>query len=339
MEFEKLSLEELEQRRKELFAKAGPANIFGWLLTILGGGMFAFGFLPLAAAGCIGGGTIEDEGLVGGSFALMFIGCIAIVIGTFMKAAWKQKFAEFNKIFKNNVVLSLLAEKMEIISYTPDEDMRKEEMDRSNLFREYNVHNGNDLLEANYNGIHFRMCDTKHIYQYTTYDNDDKPTTHNIDRFKGRLMIIDYDAFCDTPVYVCEHTIDMLNKASPYSLDDSEVTMLTTESPEFDKRFYVKCESQTDALRLLTPQVITGILDARKRFDVYIHNMRLAFKDDKLYITLYSDKDFMEAAEMNGITVTEQREYIIKQISYITDLLDMLYLREVKSKRIDENGK
>jgi hypothetical protein len=331
MDFEKTTLEQLEEKRQELFRKAGPANILGWLLTVVGIGIFAVAFLSLAAAAIAGNGTVTDSGLVLGNFALILVSVVLIVIGTLMKAAWKQKFAEFNKIFKNNVVLALISEKMDVISYTPDSDMKKEEMDNSNLFREYNVHYGNDLLEATYNNTHFRMCDTKHIYQYTTYDEDDKPTTHNIDRFKGRLMIIDYDAFCDTPVYVCEHTAKLLNKPSPYSLDDSEDTMLSTESPEFDKQFYVKCESQLDALRLLTPQVINGILDLRQKFSIYIKNIRFAFRDDKLYVAISSENDFMEAAEMSGITVTEQRDHIIKEINFITDVIDLLYLREIKS--------
>jgi hypothetical protein len=331
MEFERITLDELEKKRQDLFKKAGPANILGWLLTIVGVGIFAVAFLTLAAAAIEGDGTVSDSGLVAGNLLFMLFSVVLIVFGALMKAAWKQKYAEFNKIFKNNVVLAIISEKMDVISYTPDSDMKKEEMDKSNLFREYNVHYGNDLLEAKYKNTHFRMCDTKHIYQYTTYDENDKPTTHNIDRFKGRLMIIDYDAFCDTPVFVCEHTIDKLNKSSPYSLDDSEVTMLSTESPEFDKMFYVKCESQTDALRILTPQVINGILDVRKKLDMYIKNIRFAYKDDKLYITLYSEKDFMEAAEMSGITVTEQYEFMKKEVNVITDLLDLLYLREIKS--------
>jgi hypothetical protein len=335
MDFEKTTLEELENKRQELFRKAGPANIFGWLLTIVGAMIFAYGFLTFLPAAVVGDGTIEGSLFIR-NVILMIIGLIVFGLGYLMKAAWKQKFAEFNKIFKNNVVLTLLSEKMDIISYTPDSDMKKEEMDNANLFREYNVHYGNDLLEATYNNTHFRMCDTKQIYQYTTYDEDDKPTTHNIDRFKGRLMIIDYDAFCDTPVYVCEHTAKMLNKPSQYSLDDKEDTMLSTESPEFDKMFYVKCESQLDALRLLTPQVINGILDLRKKFSIYIKNIRFAFRDDKLYVAVYSEKDFMEAAEMSGITVAEQREHIIKEISFITDVIDLLYLREIKSRKVTE---
>jgi hypothetical protein len=328
MEDGKLTLEELEQKRREMFRKGGIFKVLRVIFTGIAVIIFIKVILDMASFALFG--AADDEAAFFGSLGLALLASVFAVAAFVCKMKWDSLFFAFNKSFKDNIVLAILRDKMEVISYIPNEDMKKEEMDKSNLFRHYNIHNGNDLLEANYKNTHFRMCDTKHIYQYTTQNRDGDDVVHNIDRFFGRLFIIDYDAFCDTPVYVCEHTVDSLNKSSPYSLDDSEKTMLSTESPEFDKRFYVKCESELDALRILTPQVITGILDARKNLASYIKNVRFAFKDDKLYVTLYSEKDLMEAAQSSDVTVAEQQAAMMKEIDVITDLMDVLYLREIK---------
>jgi hypothetical protein len=326
-----MSLEELEVKRKEMFKKGNIYRVLRVVFTIIGGIIFFNVMINLISVMLFG--TYDEEAAFFGNLGLALLASVFFVLAFIFKMKWDSLFFAFNKSFKDNVVFAILRDKMEVINYTPNEDMKKEEMDRSNLFRHYNIHHGNDLLEANYKNIHFRMCDTAHIYQYTTQDRDGDDVVHNIDRFKGRLMIIDYDAFCDTPVYVCEHTIDGFNKESPYSLDDSEKTMLKTESPEFDKRFYVKCESELDALRILTPQVINGILDARNKLGEYIKNIRFAFRDDKLYVTLYSTKDLMEASESSDVSVLMQQTDIMKEIDIITDLLSVLYLREVKSSK------
>jgi hypothetical protein len=239
---------------------------------------------------------------------------------------------------------------MTVINFEPDETLSGYTIEESSLFS-FVKQNGNDLLEAEYKGYHFSQCDTELIDEYTDIDENGHSSKSYRTVFRGRFMIIDYDIFTDEPVRVYERSKRLSEKQLMRELEEDEPGLpsiggfvagkimsvlspgfekdkpVRTESSEFDSRFMIKTKSPVDALRILTPQMINGILETADRLD---GELSFAFKNDKLYFAYENNKDLMEADKAGNKTLSEQKLRIQNEIKIITDFLDTFPLRSLK---------
>jgi hypothetical protein len=138
-------------------------------------------------------------------------------------------------------------------------------------------------------------------------------------------MVIDYDVFTNEPVYVIDRGGRIKDKDLMKETSDKRV--VHTESSEFNSRFKVTSDSAVDALRVLTPHMITGILEANDRLKVAV---KFAFKNDKIYFAWGNGSDLMEADTTGTKTIEEQKLQIQSDIKAITDFLDSFPLRTLK---------
>jgi hypothetical protein len=261
-------------------------------------------------------------------FPLMILAIILIIVG--VKWLWyygnniNAINTYFNKVFKENLVVAALSEAMTVISYKPDSCFSADIINESQILH-FSKYSGNDLLEAEYNGHRFKQSDLHLLEEYEERDEDGHYHTHYRTCFRGRLMIIDYDIFTDTKVFV----MDRGKRLSEEALirEQGQENSIHTESAEFNKRFRIVSSSPVDALRVLTPHMITGILDANDRLGVAIN---FCFKNDKIYFAWGSGNDPMETDSTGRKTVAEQIIQIKNDIKAITDFLDSFPLRTLK---------
>jgi hypothetical protein len=334
-----ISEAELEKRRRKA---SGVWKLFGGLSVLC--------ILIAGAAICAAvDGLLQDNR----SFIYIGLGVIGVsgILSLIFKRISKTVYNKFNKEFKDNSVRVALSEIMTVINFEPEETYDNGTIDEANLFS-FVKKSGNDLLEAEYNGYHFTQCDLELIDEFTKTDKDGD--TYKTERtvFKGRFMIIDYDIFTDEPVRVFQRAKKLSERQLMRELEEDEPGLpsvgefvagkimsvlspgfekdkiIRTESTEFDSRFEIKTKSPVDALRVLTPQMITGILEASDRLK---GELRFAFANDKIYFAYENKKDLMEADKSGGKTIAEQKVRIQNEIKVITDFLDTFPLMTTKS--------
>jgi hypothetical protein len=307
-----MTIEEMEKLRQEAVNEQKTQQGYAILPNIL----FILSGITLAISA------------LAGNVPLIIVSVIAMIGFYVWKTNYENKakaaYDSFNKTFKDNLVVASLSEIMKVIKFSPNEHFTRDVLNESRLF-DYDRVDGNDLLEAEYKGYHFEQCDLHLEEEYTTTDDDGHETTHYRTTFKGRLMVIDYDVFTNEPVYVIDRGGRVKDKELTKELKDNRV--VHTESSEFNSRFKVTSDSAVDALRVLTPHMIAGILEANDRLKV---NVKFAFKNDKIYFAWGNGCDLMEADKSGNKTVEQQKVQIQSDIKAITDFLDSFPLRTLK---------
>lgn len=256
---------------------------------------------------------IETFGEIG-LYGYVIVSVIVLLVFSIAKAPVK---AAYKRAFKEQVVIKGLEEVLPDMDFRPQEKLDETLVRAANLFPNYNDYSGNDYLAADYHGHHFVQSDV-HLQEARdeTYPDEDGNLcvrTVYTTLFRGRLMILDYDAISDEPVAVLDR------KGGTPKINE----MIQTELDVFNQKFYIRSSNPTDALRILTPPVLEGIVLARGKVGCPLN---LSFKDDRLYVAMENGDSF-EAAEGDA-TLSEQRRRVTSDIQAMLDLFDTLYLKK-----------
>ncbi len=253
-----------------------------------------------------------------GFYAYFIFAGIVLIIFWIAKSPSKQRYADS---FKENIVRKGLSSVLDNMDFRPNEKLNEAIVRAANLFSNYDIYNGNDYLTADYHGHHFIQSDINlQEEKEEAYWDDGELKTRTVYEivFCGRLMIFDYDAISNEPVYVYDRCGKKPKSNEKFS----------TELDAFNQNFYINSTSSEASLRILTPPVIESIVLTRDKIGYPLY---LSFKDDKLYIAL-ANGDSFEAAS-GDITLSEQRQRVTSDIQAILDLIDTLYLKVEKSEK------
>lgn len=275
--------------------------------------MMVLAALLVAGFFLLGDPILEEFG-EGALYGYIIVSVIVLLVFAVAKAPLKQAYRQ---AFKVNVVIKGLEEVLPNMTFRPQEKLDEALVRASNLFPKYNDYSGNDYLAANHHGHHFVQSDIhlQEVREETYHDEEGSLCTRTVRTtlFRGRLMILNYDAISDEPVAVLDR------KGGKPKINE----MVQTELDDFNQRFTIKASDPTDALRILTPQVLEGIVLARGKVGCPLN---LSFKDDKLYLAIENGDSF-EAAEGDA-TLSEQRQRVTSDIQAMLDLVDTLYLKK-----------
>jgi hypothetical protein len=299
----------------------------------------------------------ENEALVeflAENSELLKVGVIAIIaliiVICIIKAIRKSIYRKQNKIFKETVVREALSKAMTVIKYEPDSTLSSKTVDEANLFSFVKL-KGNDLLEAEYKGHHFSQCDLELIDEFTEYN--DNGHSYKVERtvFRGRFMVIDYDTLSNEPVRVRDRYKNLTERQLMDEANESrgeasslggfiaekivgalspgfrQDEVIHTESAQFNSQFKVLCASPVEAFRILTPQMIAGILDTKERLHT---ELDLSFKNDKIYLAWEQKKDRLEKDKTGNKLSEKQLSRIQNDIKEITDFFDNFPLKTLK---------
>lgn len=236
-----------------------------------------------------------------------------------LKTVYKKKAPldkEYNEIFEKSVVNKTLESVFEVKEFDRGKRIDEKTIHDSQLFSYYEDYWGEDYLAAEYKGTQFVQADTRLTKEeeetYRDGDGDIQKRMVTVNVFAGRFIIVDYDAISNEPVYV------------RYRRNKKEKTIIETEMQSFNDRFYVEADSPQSALRILTPQVLEGIVTASNKLNC---PLSVAFKDDKIYIAVSTENSFV-VTNVRGETLVMQQERIKKDVQVILDLIDSIYLKQ-----------
>ena len=259
---------------------------------------------------------VSDETTELLAFGSMFVVAIPFVI---ILIVLFNKKAPLDKVYKESFDKSVVNKVLESVFDVKEFDRKKgfevETINDSQIFPYFDKYRGEDYLFAKYKDHDFTQAD---VYmskeeERTHRDRDGNTRIEIVDVtvFSGRLVIVDYDAISNEAVYVHDKRIKKMK------------TIVETEVQSFNDRFATQADSPLSALRILTPQVLEGILTASNQLN---YPMSLAFKDDKIYIAINSGDSFV-VTNWSGESILGQQERIKKDVQIILDLIDSIYLK------------
>lgn len=275
------------------------------------------------------------EGLTSIACAVAFIsgaamiGVVAVivlaVIALIYKVTIKPMVDDYKLSFKDAVVKPALEEFLSDLDYRPTESIPYPDILASRLFPAHTECSGNDLIKAKYRDLSFTQSNVTMLDEREVMgdpENGGVTTTEKVVVFSGTLMMMDFDAFSDEPVAVRRRS------GKPGKND------ILTESDAFNKLFRIDAKDAVSALRILTPPVLEGFINASEKLK---SPLEAAFRNDKLYITL-ANGDTLEANETGTRTINEQRERIKTEMQDILSVVDNIYISAIIKNRAKPSG-
>ena len=275
------------------------------------------------------------EGLTSIACAVAFISGAAMigvaavivlaVIALIYKVTIKPMVDDYKLSFKDAVVKPALEEFLSDLDYRPTESIPYPDILASRLFPAHTECSGNDLIKAKYRDLSFTQSNVTMLDEREVMgdpENGGVTTTEKVVVFSGTLMMMDFDAFSDEPVAVRRRS------GKPGKND------ILTESDAFNKLFRIDAKDAVSALRILTPPVLEGFINASEKLTC---PLEAAFRNDKLYITL-ANGDTLEANETGTRTINEQRERIKTEMQDILSIVDNIYISAIIKNRAKPSG-
>ena len=275
------------------------------------------------------------EGLTSIACAVAFIsgaamiGVVAVivlaVIALICKVTIKPMVDDYKLSFKDAVVKPALEEFLSDLDYRPTESIPYPDILASRLFPAHTERSGNDLIKAKYRDVSLTQANVTMLDEREVMgdpENGGVTTTEKVVVFSGTLMMMDFDAFSDEPVAVRRRS------GKPGKND------ILTESDAFNKLFRIDAKDAVSALRILTPPVLEGFINASEKLKC---PLEAAFRNDKLYITL-ANGDTLEANETGTRTINEQRERIKTEMQDILSVVDNIYISAIIKNRAKPSG-
>ena len=275
------------------------------------------------------------EGLTSIACAVAFISGAAMigvaavialaVIALIYKVTIKPMVDDYKLSFKDAVVKPALEEFLSDLDYRPTESIPYPDILASRLFPAHTECSGNDLIKAKYRDLSFTQSNVTMLDEREVMgdpENGGVTTTEKVVVFSGTLMMMDFDAFSDEPVAVRRRS------GKPGKND------IFTESDAFNKLFRIDAKDAVSALRILTPPVLEGFINASEKLKC---PLEAAFRNDKLYITL-ANGDTLEANETGTRTINEQRERIKTEMQDILSVVDNIYISAIIKNRAKPSG-
>ena len=275
------------------------------------------------------------EGLTSIACAVAFIsgaamiGVVAVivlaVIALIYKVTIKPMVDDYKLSFKDAVVKPALEEFLSDLDYRPTESIPYPDILASRLFPAHTECSGNDLIKAKYRDLSFTQSNVTMLNEREVMgdpENGGVTTTEKMVVFSGTLMMMDFDAFSEEPVAVRRRS------GKPGKND------ILTESDAFNKLFRIDAKDAVSALRILTPPVLEGFINASEKLKC---PLEAAFRNDKLYITL-ANGDTLEANETGTRTINEQRERIKTEMQDILSVVDNIYISAIIKNRAKPSG-
>lgn len=275
------------------------------------------------------------EGLTSIACAVAFISGAAMigvaavialaVIALIYKVTIKPMVDDYKLSFKDAVVKPALEEFLSDLDYRPTESIPYPDILASRLFPAHTECSGNDLIKAKYRDLSFTQSNVMMLDEREVMgdpENGGVTTTEKVVVFSGTLMMMDFDAFSDEPVAVRRRS------GKPGKND------ILTESDAFNKLFRIDAKDAVSALRILTPPVLEGFINASEKLKC---PLEAAFRNDKLYITL-ANGDTLEANETGTRTINEQRERIKTEMQDILSVVDNIYISAIIKNRAKPSG-
>ena len=229
-----------------------------------------------------------------------------------------EAFKAYKKAYKAYFVGTSLPRVFTDYEYNHQLGIEKSLLKSTDLIYTGNIYETNDYVSGKYHNLNFTQADVKIVEVSTDSDGDTTYTT----LFYGRWMIFKLTKQFEKHVIVAGKRFG----AALNSKAASKYHKITLESKEFNQKFYVFAESETEARYLLDPAFMERVQALSERYNDAI---LLMIVNNELHIAINDNKDSFEPPKDCRTPLNEKAEFdqTLAEIHTVTDIVDALKLK------------
>lgn len=324
----------LEMKRQEIMSGVKSKCIISAVILCLVTGGFLFGFreplIPFFSRG-------------NNSIVLYAIIISVLVILLFLTIGFYNRGRiAFEKIYKDVFIRPLMDQLFPHLTYTPSSFVPESHFTQSDLFTSaYTFYGGDDHFNGQINNRTVEFSELN-VVETSRQHSESKTTKNNI--FSGLFLHVELDETIQNRILIDPLSMvfekmqlpgflmGLLKKFIP-----DYGNSLKTGIPEFDDNFKLYCEDETEALKVITPEMTSKILEIAEKLRAinedkmkgdtdpqsFIENgvfLKIAINKNALYFAVYGYKLFDLTFSK---TVLHSKKSLITSLSLIRMMTDL----------------
>lgn len=251
---------------------------------------------------------------VGGDPRLQLSVAFLLVIGTLAHAQRDVK-----KWHKQLVIRRVVAALGEGLSYSPSSTLTKSEFRNLDLFRDrIDTFKSEDQVTGRRNNVAFML----HEVRASREERRGKHTT-TVVVFHGLVVVLEFNKnFMGRTIVVPDKEGQRLGGLFGEVEARRGKQIVRLPNTDFENVYTVYSDNDQEAHYLLTPKLQELVLDARRR----LGDLRLAFHENHLHVTVPSHHDRFEVSMMRNVTPFDVIADLADVIALAEKLIDVLDL-------------
>jgi len=243
------------------------------------------------------------------------------ILSLVVALAWPNPDKDtFLKVYQERITYATLRSILDECSYEHDKGISEYVIRSTEMMNTGDRFSSNDYISGKYKDVKFDMSDIEIEEQHKDSDGDTTYTTI----FKGQWYIIDFNKPFKANFQIVEKDFrSAIVKRGLFVRKEERKNKVEVEDIEFNKQFNIYALNDLDVFYVLTPKIIEKIKEVNNRIP---GSLLLCFVDNKLHIGLNNGKDLFEASINRKVRLANEVEKTKKEISIITDFIDILNL-------------
>lgn len=259
--------------------------------------------------------------LMGAGFVLFLLfwplGILVFIAGVIaMLLSHTKQSAAYARAYKEKLVTGFLAARIDDLHFDPDRGVEESAVRSTNMMHMGNLYSANDLIEGSYKGVRLSQSDVQ-IQQRTGSGKSSTTRTYLL----GRWMVFSFDRPFACNLQVRDRNFRNAKNSGGRGAGRGKTVELETGSVAFDEAFRVFAVSEDNARKMLTPQLMEALLQARAQAD---GPMLFCFVGSELHVAVNNRRDSFEPPVWKPIDPNTVGREIVADVKLITDLIDTL---------------
>lgn len=242
----------------------------------------------------------ERNPIMGMTVAALMVVCVLMCV--FLGKSSRKLKAKIKELTGQYIVKGVLAEKIDIVEYFPNQYINKKFVKKCSILPNFNKINGSDYISGNYRGRKFVYCDLLLEWETKETDSDGHRRTRTTTQFQGQVMKMELGKDIEGFVQIKEKKNPRKSNGFIANLLGTSTSHngIETENVEFNNQFEIKTSDAQLAFYILTPQFMESVMRLDKMADGYTN---IEFRGTSVVVTLNNGRDSFEVKK----TLVSQR--------------------------------
>ncbi len=243
---------------------------------------------------------------------------ISVIGMIFSYFKMKKSQEEFDYTTKSELYSKIIGFYPEF-EYHPFNGISSSTIIESNLFADFDEFRSEDYIEGKYKSIKINLSQIE-LIKITQMEVNVNSHTETINKeqsiFKGLFFITSLNKKFSSTTYVVQNQLIKIFNDLP-----KQLKRVTLEDSKFESEFDVYSDSQIEARYLLTPSFMERLLKLNQNT-----SLRCCFVDNKLFLALAIEDDFMPSLALNETVDYQRIKQVIQQLDILFETVDTLKL-------------
>ena len=275
--------------------------------------------------GVLGGVVIGWIGVLIDFIFILPIFLIPLIIYAIVKVnpLWKNYYNRFKSEIIKEIILFINPD----LSYDSTKKISQHIYKKSGIFHHsVDSYTGDDYVSGLNGETQIEFSELHTQYKTVTYDSKGRRQEHWHTIFRGIFFSADFNKNFNAKTFVLTDTAEKLFGflgTKLQKINKSHGSLVKLEDPEFEKKFVVYSDDQTEARYLLSPSLMSRVIDFVEKSK---KNIQLSFVESRLFIAIPFSKSLFEPRLFGEIIGLNNIIDYYEDLNLAIDLVDDLNL-------------